>query len=220
MMIVELMLDKYYRTLEGFCVLIEKDWCSFGHQFEKRIGHGSRNFKEDERGPIFFQFLETVYQLINQFPTAFEFNEECLVFIMDNVYSCRFGTFLFNHVKDRKEKKVFSDTVSIWTYILNEKEKFLNPFYDPDKMNNHILFPDLKNASIVLWNGYWLRSSSLQILQERGVTLIKEIYEKNLQKKENEKLNEQTVNLFQNEFKTMSEEIQKLKNENNEWKER
>lgn len=94
------------RTLEGMQVLIEKDWVSFGHKFAgkawnflmkfvERCGH--EGTKENEKSPIFLQWLECVFQLTHQFPTAFEFNGKFLVLLADEVYTARFGT-VFSHV--------------------------------------------------------------------------------------------------------------------------
>jgi myotubularin-related protein 1/2 len=38
-----IMLDPFYRTIEGFEILIEKDWIHFGHQFGVRLAQGMNN---------------------------------------------------------------------------------------------------------------------------------------------------------------------------------
>ncbi|XP_026323339.1 myotubularin-related protein 2 isoform X2 [Hyposmocoma kahamanoa] len=124
-----LMLDPYYRTLRGFEVLIEKEWLSFGHKFQLRIGHGDERHSDADRSPVFVQWVDCVWQLQQQFPTAFEFNERLLITIVDHLYSCRFGTFLFNTERERVKEEVKSKTVSLWSYINSKQDLYLNPLY-------------------------------------------------------------------------------------------
>jgi hypothetical protein len=84
-------------------ILIEKEWISFGHKFSQRLGHGDRNHSDDQRAPIFLQFIDCVWQMTFQFPYAFAFNEHFLVTILDHIYSCLFGTFLGNCEKQREK---------------------------------------------------------------------------------------------------------------------
>lgn len=101
--VAQLLLDPYYRTMEGFKVLVEKEWISFGHPFQMRCGHGQekQTRQEDQISPIFIQFLDTVWQIYKQHSQYFEFNSRFLVTIADHVYSGRFGTFLFSNDYDR-----------------------------------------------------------------------------------------------------------------------
>lgn len=222
----QLCLDPYYRTLEGFIVLVEKDWLSFGHMFSHRSGplssekwfsvenerisssdnhhprtslgnssSGAGNalenvflsakgfFNKDntsresfvdsdgelqpyeqspankksstssasagksgkdpatsdktiattkvkETSPVFHQFLDATYQLLYQNPTRFEFNERFLRRLLYHLYSCQYGTFLYNNERERVEAGVRQKTRSVWDYFMSRREQFLNPNYD------------------------------------------------------------------------------------------
>ena len=46
--ISQILLDGYFRTIKGFCTLIDKEWIHMGHKFHDRIGVASKNFKVRE----------------------------------------------------------------------------------------------------------------------------------------------------------------------------
>lgn len=209
----QIMLDPYYRTIEGFVVLVEKDWLSFGHMFRLRSGHlnhedwftvqrdafagtkvnpgendgrndafqnvlsGAKRFfnqnKDDDEpdvaseaasgkvvneeattpkmvSPVFHQFLDCVYQLIRQHKDRFEYNERFLRRLLYHLYSCQYGTFLYNSEKQRVDANVMERTSSVWDYFLCRKQEFTNPDYDPAvddhvKGKERIILPRLKD---------------------------------------------------------------------------
>ncbi len=225
----QLCLDPYFRTLEGFIVLVEKDWLSFGHMFNHRsgflssekwftieneriggsdsnhqraglsnsssgAGHALENaflsakgfFNKDnnsresfvesdgelqpydhspssnnnknsssstmaagkagkesvasdktspttkvkETSPVFHQFLDATYQLLYQNPNRFEFNERFLRRLLYHLYSCQYGTFLYDNERERVQAGVQQKTRSVWDYFLGRREQFLNPQYE------------------------------------------------------------------------------------------
>ena len=148
----QILLDKYYRTLKGFIVLIEKDWLSFGHQFRLRNGFCPKE-KRDEFSPIFIQWLDCIYQIIEQNCSKFEFNVNLLNYIAERIYSGKYGTFLFNSEKERKENNAKETTISIWNDILEKENEFKNPIYD-EKNEQEI---QINYKKIKLWKEYFLR---------------------------------------------------------------
>ena len=79
-------------------ILVEKEWCSFGHPFQIRSCHtqDKNTRQEDNVSPIFLQFLDCVWQILHQNIHYFEFNTRFILIIADHIYSGRFGNFLFS----------------------------------------------------------------------------------------------------------------------------
>ncbi|KAL1114919.1 hypothetical protein AAG570_007743 [Ranatra chinensis] len=149
-----LMLDPYYRTIQGFQALVEKDWLCFGHKFTDRIGHLSGDPKEIS--PVFTQLVDCTWQLTQQFPSVFQFNECFLLTLHDHLSSCQFGTFVGNCEKDRIDLRLNERTFSLWGYMANHMKEYMNPLYCAEK-SPEILKPNLSPQVIRFWRGMYCR---------------------------------------------------------------
>jgi myotubularin-related protein 1/2 len=104
--LAQILLDPFPRTCAGLCVVIHKEFVSFGHKFAHRTGHASAHASDEERAPIFLMFLDALFQILRQIPCAFEYTEYFLIELYDQLVSCKHGTFLFNNEKERGEAGV------------------------------------------------------------------------------------------------------------------
>ena len=155
--LTQILLDPFYRTINGFAVLIEKDWLSFGHQFALRNGLIKKGGGDDQASPIFLQFLDAVHQLLLQNPNSFEFNENFLLFLAKNYNLNLYGTFMFNNDKHRKNKKAKEKTVSVWTEIYKNYEPYLNIYYSPNSVK--ILKPNFAYYNIKIWTAFFMENN-------------------------------------------------------------
>ncbi len=148
----QLLLDPFYRTLQGFFVLIEKDWLGFGHKFQSRTGHGINFSKGNDHqlkevSPVFLQWLDVVWQVMVQFPQQFEYNDKLLIFIADSLHACNSGTFLGNSEWERRcQLQCDTKTSSLWTIVMGSKNAFLNPAF---QQCPYPLWPNSKH--VYLW---------------------------------------------------------------------
>lgn len=120
---------------------------------------------DNDRSPVFLQFVDCVWQVTNQFPHCFEFNEYFLTFVVDHLYSCLFGTFLCNSDKERRVSGVPQKTQSLWSFVNYRREMFLNPGYNAEESagvggaggGGAAIFPEASVRYLKLWTGYYCR---------------------------------------------------------------
>ncbi|KAM8771729.1 myotubularin-related protein 7b isoform 1-T1 [Acanthopagrus schlegelii] len=152
--VASILLDPFYRTTKGLMVLIERDWVSFGHKFSHRYAHLDGDPKEVS--PVIDQFLECVWQLSEQFPCAFEFNERFLIAIHTHVYSCHFGNFLGNCQKERRDMRLRERSHSVWPQMWKDRAEYTNPLYKAEMSQTQgVLRPNTTPYCFKMWKGLY-----------------------------------------------------------------
>jgi myotubularin-related protein 1/2 len=183
--LAQIFLDPFYRSFDGFKVVVEKEWCAFGHQYQMRCAHSQDRTtrQEDQFSPVFLQFLDCVWQILKQNPHYFEFNSRFILTIADSIYSGRFGTFLFSTDQERDGLDAKKKTLSVWTYLRRNRHIFTNPLYlDPDEHTHSIskvLLPPLPTLlrNVKLWDDYFLRWSNVPCMTLGPEQLSKYMYD-------------------------------------------
>ncbi|XP_043935832.1 myotubularin-related protein 11 [Protopterus annectens] len=99
--VVQVMSEPHFRTIRGFQSLIQKEWVVAGHQFRQRLNFARD--KDKEESPVFLLFLDCVWQLLQQYPTSFEFTEAYLLAVHDSTHIPFFSTFLSNSQRERQK---------------------------------------------------------------------------------------------------------------------
>ncbi|XP_063306138.1 myotubularin-related protein 4 isoform X2 [Pelobates fuscus] len=167
--LAKILLDPYYRTLEGFQVLVETDWLDYGHKFGDRCGHHENVEDQNEQCPVFLQWLDCVHQLLHQFPCLFEFNHSFLVKLVQHTYSCLYGTFLANSPSEREMRNIYKRTCSVWSLLRTGNKNFHNLLYMPT--NELVLHPVCHVRALQLWTAVYLPASSPCTPMDDGMEL-------------------------------------------------
>ena len=156
--IAMLFLDSFYRTFEGFCFLVRREWALFGHKFADRLQY----FHNHEASPVFVQFLDCTWQIMQQCPAFLQFNEELLEFLCTTAYSRWFPDFCCNTSKARSW--VLDTDSSVWSVVAKHREAFINPLFGAETHSADVTQFDLEKLRP--WHRLFRRGMMLESAKE------------------------------------------------------
>lgn len=110
--------------------------------------------------PTFLQFVECVWHISQQFPTAFEFNSRYLIDLLHHVMSCEHGTFLCNCERQRVALSLESRTTSAWAALASDE--YVNPDFVVD---DAVLEINLAGYTLRPWVAYYCRGCEAMALE-------------------------------------------------------
>ncbi|VDN01177.1 unnamed protein product [Thelazia callipaeda] len=166
--LTKIIADPYYRTFEGFKILILRDWIDFGHKFADR--NGTRSSVSGESSPVFLQWLDCVHQLHLLFPDAFQFTLSYLTKLALHCYSGLFGTFLWNSQSEREnwnKENGDKETLSLWSFLDESKPEYCNVIYNSGKSNGR-LHTSLHVEDLSVWKQLYVGPCIEKLINEPG----------------------------------------------------
>jgi hypothetical protein len=128
----------------------------------------SAQIPQSDTAPIFLQFVDAVWQLMQQFPDAFEFSPVFLIKLMHHLYSCQHGNFICNSEAERAALDVRKKTLSLWSTLNSNPDsvvheeratqrltriRFQNLNYRATKAR--VLIPSTNIKKLRLWTDYY-----------------------------------------------------------------
>ena len=177
LVLAQLLLDNRYRTLSGFQILIEKELVKGGYPFATRSAGFSPTGKigKEDVLPTMALLIDCIWQLMQQFPYAFEFNERMLLTLFDHAMGSEYGTFLLNCERERDAAGLADKAPSLWDFMAQpaERSRLLNAVYDASaEESSTYLKACFRPQCIGIWRAFYCRYSHNNEPQDEVAQLV------------------------------------------------
>jgi len=124
--------------------------CAYGHRFFELY------IDKKDYCPIITEWVDLIWQCMQQFPESFEYNENFLIKFLDELQAGMFGEFLSNSERDRSDQLIQFRANSFWGYVASNLACFKNLSF---KSCNGALIPVSNFKTVRFWYGYYARQS-------------------------------------------------------------